>query len=130
MNMTDPPEHYLPGRSDEPPTTREGDSSIHHMLFESLEGISIDVVTIDANDEFGFAELVTSGFHVNKLRGTPPAGKRIALCRAAASSCSRMARSGVSRSTRIALSCYTSSAGAPSWFLRTAKPPPEPPVLR
>jgi steroid delta-isomerase-like uncharacterized protein len=78
-DMTDPPEYYLPGRSDEPLTTREGVSSIHHMLFESLEGISIDVVTIDANDEFGFAEVVTSGIHVNEFRGIPPTGKQIAL---------------------------------------------------
>lgn len=49
-DMTDPPEYYLPGRSDEPPATREGVSSIHHMLFESLEGIWSDMVTIDAND--------------------------------------------------------------------------------
>lgn len=37
------------------------------------------MLTIDANDEFGFAEVVTSGIHVNKFRGIPPTGKRIAL---------------------------------------------------
>jgi steroid delta-isomerase-like uncharacterized protein len=78
-DMTDPPEYYLPGRSAEPITSRDGVSEIHHILFESLEDISIDVVTIDANDEFGFAEVVTSGIHVREFRGIPPTGKKIQL---------------------------------------------------
>lgn len=80
--MTDPPEYYLPGLSDEPIRSREGVSEIHHMLFESLENISIDVVTIDANDDFGFAEVVVSGRHVGEFMGIPPTGKmtRLSSC--------------------------------------------------
>jgi hypothetical protein len=109
-DMTDPPEYYIPGRSDEPLTTREGVSSIHHMLYEALEGISIDVVTIDANDEFGFAEVVTSGVHVREFRGIPlPAGRF--SCRVAGSFSSVTARSGVSQSTLTAPSSCASLAG-------------------
>jgi steroid delta-isomerase-like uncharacterized protein len=80
--MTDPPEYYLPGIADEPIRSRDGVSGIHHMLFESLEGISIEIVTIDANDEFGFAEVVTSGRHVGEFMGIPATGKmtRLSSC--------------------------------------------------
>jgi steroid delta-isomerase-like uncharacterized protein len=77
--MCDPPEYYLPGLQDAPIQSREGVSEIHHMLFESLAGISIDVVTIDANDDFGFAEVVTSGVHVGDFLGIPPTGKKVKL---------------------------------------------------
>jgi steroid delta-isomerase-like uncharacterized protein len=77
--MTDPPEYFLPGIADKPIRSREGVSEIHHMLFESLEGISIEIVTIDANDEFGFAEVVTSGRHVGEFMGIPATGKKVGL---------------------------------------------------
>jgi steroid delta-isomerase-like uncharacterized protein len=77
--MTDPPEYYLPGMSDEPIRSREGVSEIHHMLFESLEGINIEIVTIDANDDFGFAEVVVTGKHVGEFMGVPPTGKQTKL---------------------------------------------------
>ncbi|MCW2570880.1 MAG: snoaL-like polyketide cyclase family protein [Frankiales bacterium] len=78
-DMTDPPEYFLPALSDEPIRSREGVSAIHHMLFESLQDISIDIVTIDANDEFGFAEVVTSGVHVGEFMGIPGTGKKVNL---------------------------------------------------
>jgi len=78
-DMTDPPEYYLPGVQTEPIQSREGVSAIHHMLFESLKDIRIDIVTIDANDEFGFAEVVTSGVHVGEFLGVPPTGKHVKL---------------------------------------------------
>jgi steroid delta-isomerase-like uncharacterized protein len=77
--MTDPPEYFLPGIAGEPIRSREGVSEIHHMLYESLQNISIDVVTIDANDEFGFAEVVTSGVHVGEFLGIPATGKKVHL---------------------------------------------------
>jgi steroid delta-isomerase-like uncharacterized protein len=78
-DMTDPPEYFLPALSDEPIRSREGVSAIHHMLFESLEGISIEIVTIDANDDFGFAEVVTHGVHVGEFMGIPGTGKKVHL---------------------------------------------------
>jgi steroid delta-isomerase-like uncharacterized protein len=77
--MSDSPEYFMPGVSDEIISTKDAISNIHRTLFESIADLQTEIVTIYANDEFGFAEIVVRGRIVKDFRGMPGDGKPIKM---------------------------------------------------
>jgi steroid delta-isomerase-like uncharacterized protein len=75
--MVDPPTYYIPARADEPRTTREAVTEIHHALVESIADLKIEVTAIDADDEVGYAEVTMTGVHIGEVDGIAGSNKAI-----------------------------------------------------
>lgn len=76
--MTDTPEYYIPGRSEEIVRSKAGIRDIHQSLIEGLPDLKIEVESLFATDSHGCAEVIVSGTQSQEFQGIPPTGKRIA----------------------------------------------------